>query len=155
MIVRDSLDGKKRYSELQRSLSVPNPYLLAARLRLLEQHGMPTRTAYPSVPPTTEYELTPLDHGLRNVIEAMIRFGGVGSQYDAGGQHSLREILQSGNPLENYRCCVCEKQEDREETGKPCMGRLPGTARLLLPCELKRTGKRYSYFFWRVIRACL
>lgn len=75
LIVRDLIGGKKRYSELQRSLSGISPRLLAARLRLLEQHGMLTRTVYPTVPPTTEYELTSLGHGLRDVIEAMAKFG--------------------------------------------------------------------------------
>ena len=76
LIVRDLIGGKKRYSELQRSLSGISPRLLAARLRLLEQHGILTRTVYPTVPPTTEYELTLLGHGLRDVIEAMAKFGG-------------------------------------------------------------------------------
>ena len=76
LIVRDLIGGKKRYSELQRSLAGISPRLLAARLRLLERHGMLTRTLYPTVPPTTEYELTSLGHGLREVIEAMARFGG-------------------------------------------------------------------------------
>lgn len=76
LIARDLLGGKKRYSELQRSLSGISPRLLAARLRLLERHGMLTRTVYPTVPPTTEYELTSLGDGLRDVIEAMAKFGG-------------------------------------------------------------------------------
>lgn len=76
LIVRDLIGGKKRYSELQRSLSGISPRLLAARLRLLERHGMLTRTVYPTVPPTTEYELTSLGYGLCDVIEAMAKFGG-------------------------------------------------------------------------------
>jgi DNA-binding HxlR family transcriptional regulator len=75
LIVRDLISGKKRYSELQRSLSGISPRLLAARLRLLEQHGMLTRTVYPTVPPTTEYELTQLGSGFRDVIQAMAKFG--------------------------------------------------------------------------------
>lgn len=75
LIVRDLIGGKKRYSELQRSLSGISPRLLAARLRLLEQRGMVTRTIYPTIPPSTEYELTSLGHGLRDVIEAMAKFG--------------------------------------------------------------------------------
>ncbi|PRC94049.1 winged helix-turn-helix transcriptional regulator [Solimicrobium silvestre] len=75
LIVRDLIGGKKRYSELQRSLVGISPRLLAARLRLLEQHGMVIRTAYPTIPPTTEYELTPYGHGLTEIIEAMARFG--------------------------------------------------------------------------------
>ncbi len=75
LIVRDLLGGKKRYSELQRSLHGISPRLLAARLRLLEQNRMVTRTIFPTVPPTTEYELTGLGRGLGGVIEAMARFG--------------------------------------------------------------------------------
>ena len=75
LIVRDLIGGKKRYSELQRSLAGISPRLLAARLRLLEQHGMLKRTVYPTVPPTTEYELTELGYGFREVIEAMAKFG--------------------------------------------------------------------------------
>jgi len=76
LIVRDLIGGKKRYSELQRGLSGISPRLLVARLRLLEQQGILTRTAYPTVPPTTEYELTALGYGLCDVIEAMAKFGG-------------------------------------------------------------------------------
>jgi DNA-binding HxlR family transcriptional regulator len=75
LIVRDLIGGKKRYSELQRSLSGISPRLLAARLRLLEQNGLLTRTVYSTVPPTTEYELTGLGYGFREVIEAMAKFG--------------------------------------------------------------------------------
>lgn len=75
LIVRDLVGGKKRYSELQRSLAGISPRLLAARLRLLEEHGMLIRTVFPTVPPTTEYELTDLGFGLRDVIEAMAKFG--------------------------------------------------------------------------------
>lgn len=75
LIVRDLIGGKKRYSELQRSLSGISPRLLAARLRLLEQHCILTRTVYPTVPFTTEYELTALGYGLCDVIGAMAKFG--------------------------------------------------------------------------------
>ena len=65
LIVRDLLGGKKRYSELQRSLLGISPRLLAARLRLLEQNGLLTRTVYPTNPPTTDYQLTTLGYTLR------------------------------------------------------------------------------------------
>ena len=75
LIVRDLLSGKKRYSELQKSLSGISPKLLAARLRMLEQNGLIKRTAYPTVPVTTEYELTLLGMELHKVILAMAEFG--------------------------------------------------------------------------------
>jgi DNA-binding HxlR family transcriptional regulator len=73
-IIRDLLSGKKRYSELQRSLSGISPKVLADRLRFLEEQGMIVKTIYPVVPPHTEYELTSRGLELRVVIEAMAQF---------------------------------------------------------------------------------
>ena len=75
LIVRDLLSGKKRYSELQRSLENISPKLLAARLRMLEKNKLVKRTVYPTIPPTTEYQLTPLGKKLEKVIKAMADFG--------------------------------------------------------------------------------
>lgn len=75
LIVRDLLSGKKRYSELLKSVGGISPRLLVERLRELEAAGLLTRTVYPTVPPTTEYELTPLGRQLESVIDAMARFG--------------------------------------------------------------------------------
>lgn len=75
LIVRDLLSGKKRYSELQRSVSGVSPRILAERLRELEAAGLVTRRAFPTVPPTTEYELTDLGRELEPVIAAMAVFG--------------------------------------------------------------------------------
>jgi DNA-binding HxlR family transcriptional regulator len=75
LIVRDLLSGKKRYSELQRSLENISPKLLAARLRMLEKNKLVKRTVYATVPPTTEYALTPLGKKLEKVIGAMAEFG--------------------------------------------------------------------------------
>lgn len=74
-IVRDLLPGKKRYSELLAGLPGISPKILAQRLRLLEGHGLLTKTIYAEVPPRTEYELTALGFQLKNVIKAMGRFG--------------------------------------------------------------------------------
>ena len=75
LIVRDLLGGKKRYSELQRSLQTISPKLLAERLRMLEKNKLIKRTVYPTVPVTTEYELTPLGKKLKQVIFSMSEFG--------------------------------------------------------------------------------
>lgn len=76
LILRDLLGGKKRYSELQRSLLTISPKLLAERLRMLEKNRLVKRTVYPTVPVTTEYELTALGKKLKKVIMAMSEFGG-------------------------------------------------------------------------------
>ncbi|WP_340161340.1 helix-turn-helix domain-containing protein [uncultured Hoeflea sp.] len=75
LIVRDLLSGKKRYSELQRSLLGISPRMLAARLSMLEQAGLITKRIYPTVPPKTEYERTEAGRRIEPVIAAMAAFG--------------------------------------------------------------------------------
>jgi DNA-binding HxlR family transcriptional regulator len=64
LVVRELLPGKKRSSEIQRVLTGISPKVLTARLRLLERRQLLTRTIFATVPPTTEYELTPLGRQL-------------------------------------------------------------------------------------------
>lgn len=75
LIVRDLLNGSKRFSELQRSLSGISPRLLTARLRLLEVEGVLLRQVYATQPPSTEYSLTVHGRRLQKLIEAMAAFG--------------------------------------------------------------------------------
>ena len=75
LIVRDLLSGKKRYSEPHRSISGISPRMLAARLKELENVGVVTRTVFPTIPPTTEYELTRLGRKLEKLIHALAEFG--------------------------------------------------------------------------------
>jgi DNA-binding HxlR family transcriptional regulator len=75
LVVRDLLSGKKRYSELQRSINGISPRMLAARLKELENAGVVTRTVFPTIPPTTEYELTRLGRKLEKLIHALAEFG--------------------------------------------------------------------------------
>ena len=75
LIIRDLLSGKKRYSELLKSLGGVSPKILAARLKYLEEKGILTRKLFPTVPPKTEYQLTKLGLKLKNVVMAMDKFG--------------------------------------------------------------------------------
>ena len=75
LIIRDLLSGKKRYSELLKSLGGISPKMLAARLRYLEEKGIVSRKLYPTVPPKTEYQLTELGMELKQVVIAMDKFG--------------------------------------------------------------------------------
>ncbi|MBL9051109.1 MAG: helix-turn-helix transcriptional regulator [Tabrizicola sp.] len=75
LIFRDLIGGKRRYSELMRSLDGISPRMLAERLRMLETEGLVTRTVFPTVPPTTEYALTALGQRMGPVIAAMAEFG--------------------------------------------------------------------------------
>lgn len=75
LIVRDLLSGKKRFSELERSLVSISPKILSERLRELEAKQIVRRTVFPTVPPTTEYELTAIGKEFETVIRAMQDFG--------------------------------------------------------------------------------
>ncbi|TCD10952.1 winged helix-turn-helix transcriptional regulator [Oricola cellulosilytica] len=75
LIIRDLLSGKKRYSELARSLAGISPRMLAARLDMLCGAGLVAKTVYPTVPPKTEYELTDAGKRIEPVIAAMAEFG--------------------------------------------------------------------------------
>lgn len=75
LIVRELLSGKKRFSELERSLVSISPKVLSERLRELEAKKIVFRTVFPTVPPTTEYELTTLGKEFETVILAMQYFG--------------------------------------------------------------------------------
>lgn len=74
-IIRELLSGKKRFSELERSLVSISPKILSERLRELEGKQIVSRTVFPTVPQTTEYELTLLGKELETVIRAMQQFG--------------------------------------------------------------------------------
>ncbi len=75
LIIRELLSGKKRYSELQRALTGISPKVLSERLKLLTREQLVVKTIYATVPPTTEYELTPLGYQFQEIIEGMARFG--------------------------------------------------------------------------------
>lgn len=75
LIIRELLTGKKRFSELQRSLVLISPKILSERLREFEAKQIVSRTVFQTVPPTTEYELTLLGKELETVIRAMQNFG--------------------------------------------------------------------------------
>jgi DNA-binding HxlR family transcriptional regulator len=75
LIIRELLSGKKRYFEIQKALVDISPKVLSTRLRMLERKGIVTRSVIPTVPPSTEYELSGLGIKLEAVLQAMAHFG--------------------------------------------------------------------------------
>jgi DNA-binding HxlR family transcriptional regulator len=75
LIVRDLIDGPRRFTEIQQSLRRANPKMITARLRELEDVGIVSRTVYAEVPPRVEYALTARGRELRPVIAALRRWG--------------------------------------------------------------------------------
>ena len=64
-------DGKKRFSELRRSIEGISQRMLTLTLKGLERDGLITRTVYPTIPPRVEYELTKLGRSLLNPIREL------------------------------------------------------------------------------------
>ncbi len=75
LIVRDLSRGRRRFSELERSLAGISPKTLSERLKRLEDAGVVVRECFAEVPPRVEYSLTAKGHALLPVIESMRAFG--------------------------------------------------------------------------------
>ena len=75
LIVRDLSRGRRRFSELERSLHGISPKTLSERLKRLEEAGVVDRCCFAEVPPRVEYSLTAKGHALLPVIESMRAFG--------------------------------------------------------------------------------
>ena len=69
-------DGKKRFSELRRGIDGISQRMLTLTLKGLERDGLITRTAYPTIPPRVEYELTKLGRSLLNPIKELGNWAG-------------------------------------------------------------------------------
>lgn len=69
------LQGKKRFSELSRTIGAITQRMLTLQLRELEEAGIVVRTVYAEVPPRVDYELTELGHSLQPVLLAMRQWG--------------------------------------------------------------------------------
>lgn len=80
LIIRDLLDGPKRFGELKKSVGSITQKVLTAQLRAMEANGLLTRTAYAEVPPRVEYALTDTGRSLRPILEVM---GAWGQSYKA------------------------------------------------------------------------
>lgn len=75
LIMRDLLDGTKRFTELRRSVTGISQKVLTTNLRDLEQAGVVHRAVYAEVPPRVEYSLTELGRSLEPVLDAMAEWG--------------------------------------------------------------------------------
>lgn len=69
------LHGKKRFSELSRTIGAITQRMLTLQLRELEESGIVLRTVHAEVPPRVDYELTDLGRSLQPVLEAMRSWG--------------------------------------------------------------------------------
>ncbi len=75
LIIRDLLDGTKRFGELKKSIRNVSQKVLTANLRSMEDSGLLIRKVYPEVPPRVEYTLTETGYSLKPILNAMVVWG--------------------------------------------------------------------------------
>ena len=75
LILRDLMDGTKRFGELKKSIGTVSQKVLTAQLRDMEERGLLTRKVYAEVPPRVEYTLTETGYSLKPILDAMWAWG--------------------------------------------------------------------------------
>ena len=75
LILRDLLQGTKRFGELKKSIGHVTQKVLTAQLREMEASGLLTRKVYAEVPPRVEYALSPLGESMKPIIKSMETWG--------------------------------------------------------------------------------
>ena len=94
LILRDLLDGTKRFGELKKSIGSISQKVLTTNLRAMEEDGLLTREVFAEVPPRVEYTLTERGASLRPVVEAM-RIWGEAPQPELAAEESEREARRN------------------------------------------------------------
>lgn len=75
LILRDLMDGTRRFGELKKSIGSVSQKVLTANLRSMEESGLLTRKIFAEVPPRVEYTLTETGYSLKPVLDALTEWG--------------------------------------------------------------------------------
>lgn len=67
--------GPIRFNAIMRRIGGVSHRMLTLTLRGLERDGMVRRTAFPTIPPKVEYELTPLGRSLTEPLATLLHWG--------------------------------------------------------------------------------
>lgn len=75
LILRDLMDGTRRFGELKKSIGSISQKVLTSNLRDMEEQGLVIRKVYAEVPPRVEYTLTDTGYSLSPVLDALYDWG--------------------------------------------------------------------------------
>lgn len=75
LILRDLLQGTKRFGELKKSIGHVSQKVLTSQLRQMEDSGLLTRKVYAEVPPRVEYTLTDVGYSLKPIMDVIWAWG--------------------------------------------------------------------------------
>ena len=75
LIIRDLLNGTKRFGELKQVCSGISQKVLTTNLRKMEDDGLIIRKNFSQSPPRVEYTLSDVGYSLASVLNAMASWG--------------------------------------------------------------------------------
>ncbi|AEF93205.1 transcriptional regulator, HxlR family [Desulfotomaculum nigrificans CO-1-SRB] len=75
LILRELMEGTKRFNELKKSIKSISQKVLTQQLRSMEEDGLVERKVYAEVPPRVEYSLTELGISLKPILDSMYLWG--------------------------------------------------------------------------------
>lgn len=75
LIIRELLNGTRRFGALRKSIDKVSQKVLTAKLREMEEDGLLTRKVYAEVPPRVEYTLTDFGYSLKSVPDSLCAWG--------------------------------------------------------------------------------
>lgn len=75
LILRDLMEGTRRFGQLKKSIGTITQKVLTANLRDMEGSGLLIRKVYAEVPPRVEYTLTEKGYSLKPILDAMVSWG--------------------------------------------------------------------------------
>ena len=84
LVIRQLLEGTKRFNQLQRELDGITHRTLSKQLKEMEAFGLIVRKDFGEIPPRVEYRLSELGRSLEGVLKAMHQWGETfGDQFQA------------------------------------------------------------------------
>ena len=75
LILRELLDGTRRFGELQKALPGISPRTLSLRLDQLARDGIVSKKIYKTIPLKVEYSITDRGRSLGDIIATMRKWG--------------------------------------------------------------------------------
>lgn len=75
LILRDLMDGPKRFGVLKKSVGTITQKVLTTNLRQMEDDRLVIRTIYAEVPPRVEYQLSKTGKSLKPLLDTMHEWG--------------------------------------------------------------------------------